>query len=140
MTAASLQQQLSDVKNQQIVTKIRNELLQKENERLKKRLEQKEKLLKPLLRIKKIKDQEIIREEQERIKKEQERIKQTIKQRIKKIEEEYNFYDLAKLPGQQQQKQSLLAKKQFLKENYQAIENEQPIPNSRFTYSKKQKK
>ena len=126
MTEASLKQQLTDVKNQQIVTKRRNEMLQKENEKLKL---QKEKLKKQL--------------QKEKLKKQKEKFFTKMKEthqnlRIKKIEEEYDFYDLAKLPGQQ--KQSLLAKKQFLKENYQAIENEQPIPNSRFTYSKKQKK
>ena len=133
MTEASLKQQLTDVKNQQIVTKRRNEMLQKENEKLKL---QKEKLKKQL-------QKEKLKKQKEKLKKQKEKFFTKMKEthqnlRIKKIEEEYDFYDLAKLPGQQ--KQSLLAKKQFLKENYQAIENEQPIPNSRFTYSKKQKK
>ena len=121
MTEASLKQQLKDVKKLQIVTKARNEMLQKENERLKKQLQ---------------KEREKQQLQKEKFFNKMEKTHQNL--RIKKIEEEYDFYDLAKLPGQQ--KQSLLAKKQFLKQNYQAIENEQPIPNSRFTYSKKQKK
>ena len=122
MTEVSLQQQLKDVKKLQIVT----EMLKKENERLKKQLQ---------------KEREKQQLQKEKFFNKMEKTHQNLRTqnlRIKKIEEEYDFYDLAKLPGQQ--KQSLLAKKQFLKENYQAIENEQPIPNSRFTYSKKQKK
>jgi hypothetical protein len=140
MTEVSLQQQLKDVKKLQIVT----EMLKKENERLKKQLQkerEKQQLQKEKLKKKLQKEREKQQLQKEKFFNKMEKTHQNLRTqnlRIKKIEEEYDFYDLAKLPGQQ--KQSLLAKKQFLKQNYQAIENEQPIPNSRFTYSKKQKK